>query len=698
MNRKIKNVVAISLAALLATTGVFADHAKYKKEETVYAISNPDGSVDKKMVSVWVHADDKNIDIDNATELKNVQNIKGDEKIEVENFNIRYKSENSDIYYRGETDKKLSFSISMKYYLDGNEIAPADLAHKSGNVKMIISAKNNAVKTVKINGKKQEIYLPVFIAGTINLPTEKFKSVKVNHGEVLNDSKNQIMSFITVPGMKESFNFRTDKLNEKWDKLAGDIEINAEVTDFELEAPMFIVTTSVPALEHSDDMNDVVNDLGKFKDKARDLLTATKTLKNGQSTFNGKLEDYTVAVAKLSAAAKQLFVASVKIADKSALISSGAIKLNAASKSFVQGITTFSAKSGEFLNGINTLTKGANQLMDGLNKYAEGAIKVAEGSKQLTAGVEKVQGGVAAVNDGLKQANSSMQLLADKVKASEAEAKESLTKQIGVYKSMLAGTEAILKDLNAMVASGAANDSVKVLLQKMMVQKVTLEKMIAASNGKLQALNNSNSAADVAKLAGAYGQISGKLDELNEGSKVLVASSQKLGSAADMLNGKTPAIKEGIAKLNAGHDKLKAGSVKLNEGAKAISVKTKEYLTAMESFTGNLNKFHREGTVAYKNSMSQFKEKINQLSANNPKLLAGEKKLLNGSTRLHNELRNALNKNNSADIDAVVKDISKLTDIKAELDKFSEESNYFVENLDGANQKVKYVVKLKGIK
>lgn len=45
--------------------------------------------------------------------------------------------------------------MDIKYYLDGVEITPQELAGKSGHLKMVVSYTNSA-KTVKtINGKKQ---------------------------------------------------------------------------------------------------------------------------------------------------------------------------------------------------------------------------------------------------------------------------------------------------------------------------------------------------------------------------------------------------------------------------------------------------------------------------------------------------------------------------------------------------------------
>ena len=53
----------------------------------------------------------------------------------------------------GKSNGQLPVDVKITYYLDGQEIAPENLAGKSGKVKIRFDYTNNSKKTVKVNGK-----------------------------------------------------------------------------------------------------------------------------------------------------------------------------------------------------------------------------------------------------------------------------------------------------------------------------------------------------------------------------------------------------------------------------------------------------------------------------------------------------------------------------------------------------------------
>lgn len=66
----------------------------------------------------------------------------------------------TDLYYRGTSNKTLPVSISIKYYLNDEEIAASDLAGKSGKVKIEIQMTNNIFKTEKSTVRMSRFAIP----------------------------------------------------------------------------------------------------------------------------------------------------------------------------------------------------------------------------------------------------------------------------------------------------------------------------------------------------------------------------------------------------------------------------------------------------------------------------------------------------------------------------------------------------------
>ena len=138
------------------------DDTKNAKEETVYALTAADGSVNQVIVSDWLKNPEKLPSISDISDLTNVTNVKGDEAFTADSSKLTWAANGNDIYYRGNSDKKLPITLSVKYQLDGKDISAGELAGKSGRVTMQFSYENNESKTVTIDGKSmatQDVFL-----------------------------------------------------------------------------------------------------------------------------------------------------------------------------------------------------------------------------------------------------------------------------------------------------------------------------------------------------------------------------------------------------------------------------------------------------------------------------------------------------------------------------------------------------------
>ncbi len=698
MKTAMKKTVCIMLAVVLLLSTAFADTNPNRKEETVYVLMNESGETQKKIVSVWVHSDDKDIDVEKDTSLSDVKNIKGEEEIVIENGKVKYASENSDVYYRGSTDKELPFSINIKYFLEGKELSPSEIAHKTGNVKIVISTENNVSKNVEIDEESRKIYLPMLIAGSLNLEAEKFSNVRVNRGKIISDAKNQVVSFVDVPGMKESFDFSSEELNEKWDKISGDVVIEAEAKDFSLEAPMFFVDTTVPELENVYDIDDSIDEFSDLKEKTKDLLVGVQRLESGQTVFDGKLKTYLNAVYQLNNGASKLSGAVSQLVQKNKQLLAASSQLKAASSQFVSGITAFASGSKAFLDGVNGLSAGATKLVDGASMYANGAITLAEKTTGLADGASKLEGSLNTVNENFKKANSSLNTYVNTVKASTENSIASLEKQIASYDAMIAGIDSSIGQVSALLQNEQTKAVAGELIAKSKAQRAGLVAMREASKNSLNALRSSGAVDAGNKLVAAYGGLQSGVDKITAGTKAITTGAGQLVVAGNQLKGKSEELKAGINSLKAGHTKLSAGVGQLNAGANQFKTKSQVYIDSVSKFDAGMNQFYSDGTAALNSAANLFSSKMRQLSGNNSRLLNGERQLLDGSRVLNDELSGAIDVEDEEKLDNLLNDLSTMSKVKDELENISEENKYFVENHSDREQSVRYIIKVKAVK
>ena len=138
------------------------------KEETVYVIADSSGKEQKVIVSDHLINNEDKETIEDATTLTDIENVKGDETFTQNGNKLVWQADGKDIYYQGTSVESLPVSQKLTYYLDGKEIAPEDLAGKSGKVTIRFDYTNNEKVTATIDGKEEDIYVPfVALSGVV---------------------------------------------------------------------------------------------------------------------------------------------------------------------------------------------------------------------------------------------------------------------------------------------------------------------------------------------------------------------------------------------------------------------------------------------------------------------------------------------------------------------------------------------------
>ena len=318
------------------------------KEETVYLITDANGNVSQTIVSNWLKNGSANAQIQDVSELSDIENVKGDETFTLNGSQIVWQADGQDIYYRGTTTKEVPVSEKVTYYLDGKEISPEELAGKSGKVTIRFDYTNRARTKAKIQGKMTDIYVPfTMISGMIL--DDSFRNVRVNNGRVLSDGNKIVVVGIAMPGLKESLNLNEKDFDEDFE-FPEFVEVTADVEDFSLE---MTATAAVAGLMSDSDLSDGL-DFHELDQTMDDLSDAMHQLKDGGGELADGLDTLNDSMGGFS--------------DGVTSLASGVSAYTDGASKLAGGIHTLSDSSGALESGVNTLNESAKTIRDGVQK------------------------------------------------------------------------------------------------------------------------------------------------------------------------------------------------------------------------------------------------------------------------------------------------------------------------------------------
>ena len=145
--------LAVALAASCAAPAFAAGGSSFTKSETVYAVMNADGSIQSTTVSEHVYSASGLSKVTDQSTLTNIQNTESSAEFTQDGEKLVWNTDDTDVYYKGDTTRALPIQATVTYALDGQEAALEDLIGKSGHLTMTIALKNNETGTVNVNGK-----------------------------------------------------------------------------------------------------------------------------------------------------------------------------------------------------------------------------------------------------------------------------------------------------------------------------------------------------------------------------------------------------------------------------------------------------------------------------------------------------------------------------------------------------------------
>lgn len=248
-----------------------------KKSETVYVNLDPSGRPYDTVVTDWLHSDTPDVAFEDVSDLKDIENIKGDQGPKQEGERLSWQLDGTDLYYTGRTGKELPLDVKITYKLDGKEYDPQGLAGKSGKLEIHLSFKNTSKHEVEIGGQKTIMYTPLMVAAGMSLSSDNFGNVEVSDGSVVSDGNSQVVAMVCLPGLNDSLaldSYSVQELNDL--DFPEEFTVTADVVNFEMGPIMIAATPELPDLDDlkkSDEFDDMEQDLYDLRDMQNDLET-----------------------------------------------------------------------------------------------------------------------------------------------------------------------------------------------------------------------------------------------------------------------------------------------------------------------------------------------------------------------------------------------------------------------------------------
>ena len=531
--------LALTLAAGCAMPAFAAGKSSFSKSETVYAVMNGDGSIKSTTVSEHLYSASGLANVTDKTTLTDIQNTESDAEFTQNGEELVWNTNDTDVYYKGNTDKALPIDVKVTYALDGQEAALEDIIGKSGHLTVTVNLKNNETDTVNVNGKDRTIVTPLITAVGVILGGDA-SNMTAEHGMIESAAKSSVAAFVTLPGVKDSLSgLLPDEVDSIEDYLQDTVTVEADVTELTCPQVMVACATSTAALGTSN-----VFDLSS-------------------------INDLTDGINQLNDAMSQLMDGASQLVDGTSQLANGVLAL---------------------LDGANTLNNGAAALDDGLGQLTNGLDTLSANNAALNAGAQQVADGVlASANKTLKEGG----LIDEDMTWSNYEAviDNILTMN---DKTLAAGRRKIVRtvweqapsfkdsqlDLALYLSATKTNHDLEAALKLMqnydpsmlcgLVQLLTSEdaKNTAKAELKYQ-VENSQDMADVRALKTSLSQIQFFVSSVNQYTAGVQTAADGAHSAKDgsaQLAAGTKTLYDGVNTLNTGAGQLNDGAGRLNDG------------------------------------------------------------------------------------------------------------------------------------
>ena len=351
LNRFLFAALALALCLLLTAPSALASGegsaaesggapSGISKNETVYAMLNSDGSVDR--IYVVNQLIGEYTDYGTYTDIKNlsttsVPTVEGD-KI---SFPDEYVE--GGLYYQGTMTGELPLTFDIDYTLNGKPTPAESLVGAAGRLQLSIkSSPNEKCEPAVREGLMAQI--------TVQLDTRCAKNISAPDATVVTVGKTTTINYIVLPGK------------------SGTLTVTADVQDFHMDA------ITITLLKGTIASSDIDEKLDEFDDGFDDMLSGANDMVDGTTELKDGMSS---------------------LADGMGSLSKGLSKLNSGGKTLVNGMSEYGDKLSSYLAGVDGLARASEGIRSGLSGLSENGAAIAKGISNISANLSNLSEGSA---------------------------------------------------------------------------------------------------------------------------------------------------------------------------------------------------------------------------------------------------------------------------------------------------------------
>ena len=589
-----------------------ADPDSPDKEETVHVKADAGGSVTGVTVDNVLHVYDTG-EVADVSELEEIHNTEGDEDFRQDGSDIAWQNLGSDIKYEGSTDREVPVGVTVTYWLDDREIAPQDLAGKSGHVKIRFDYENRTSMTVAVHDKSYNVKVPFVVMTAMVLPEDTFGHIEVTNGRCMSfEGQNMVLGY-AIPGLAESLRLNEFEPTEEVE-IPSYVEVECDAQDFELSFTATVATNGL----FKDIKDDDLDDIDELTDNMKELNDATSEMVDGA----GKLLELSNNKGKLY--------------EGSAALSQGLSKIE---ESLPESLTVAGLTGDQKLEDIlNTLAADAKVLADAMVTL-KGENEWEKVFEDMRTYVTLVQSSYMGAETELAQAEAEYENLSESIADSVSSAANEIGDTAGstatsaandriseIVSSLdfsdagltpeqedmirnqiaedLSGID-ISGDVSEVVSADAMNriESTVLSVEEQRMAHVTAAKACldqiteaAASNKEaIEALDTEKiqkAADDMKKQFLALTEYTDDMDKLDGSVQSIRKMYSDLKGGIEQLATGSGQLTEGISQFNSGIDALYSGAVLLTQGTSALESYGSPLLEGASALTEGMSALH----------------------------------------------------------------------------------------------------------
>ena len=685
LSHTVKVVGSVVLSAVMAGSmmpvTVFAqsnDENPTEKTETVYSVLNSDGSISDTIVSSWLHDEDGINNIKETLNLKDVKNIKSNEKPSKDGNTYTWNAKGNDVYYEGTATKQLPVSVKLRYELDGQEMSAKDIEGKSGHLKLTISFTNNYSEVKNINGKSIVIHPSYLAGGMLNMSTGNFTNVKCESGKIVNDGTNEMLAFANIPGLNETLRSAgLDKVNNQLG-ISDDVTVEADVNNFDLGSIMVGMTNEIDLASELGEIGSV----SELTDGIDQLIEADDQLIDGSKQLYDGTTQLKEQAAPLTGSSDQV-----------RQLSSGAIQLNDGvnqlygipqkTQLIQQNVETNLVGGLENLtNNLNAIKMGINQNMEtpDMEKLGKQLDSVLNVINNLDTILQRDSGIIEQMDTTLKSVKSiidNLPVLQEKLETAETEVMQAQQKNMEAYnanektiakaqgnldeakRQLKASIQSSIDALNtaksALKASAVTtqqDENGNTVTVQGNVDTSAIDNQIEALNAQMASIDNIENVGDLTSftdMTESFKKLNATLKYLKDSVKTVSESVSKSKVAIEQLQKDINTSKEDIGNLQAAmkdldFKSLSSAKTEINKYMDGLIAGSNDLTAGAKALNKNLKTL----TEASKDGIDKIKAGTTQLTSNNATLNGGASALsqatgtLAGQSGTFNEMADGL--------------------------------------------------------